>query len=297
MLKNVFPLNALYRLIVIIMLIMPFGAAAQRSVDAGIMLGFSNYNGELNDSWTKNIYFAGGLVGRFNLNDHFSLKGNVFYGTISGADSTSTSEFNLNRNLSFKSGLFEFAGLVEWNLWAFDPIGTNGRKAFTPFLFGGIAVYKYNPKAYLYDASTGFQGWVELQPIGTEGQGTTQFQDRKKYNLTQVSLPIGGGLKVRVAKGWTVAVEYGLRKTFNDYLDDVSMTYVEPDILDAAYGVESYSSTLADRSLPSAPAKEYDPLTSEGPGRGNPKSKDWYAYGGITITYSIFGNRVKCPSF
>lgn len=267
----------------------------QKSVDAGIMLGGSNYIGELSESRFQNFHFAGGLVGRYNLNDHFTLKGNVFYGTISGADSTSSSQGMRDRNLSFKSGLFEFAALVEWNLWAFDPVGTRG-KAFTPFAFVGAAVYKYNPRAYYEDPNSDFKGWVELQPIGTEGQGTTQFQERRKYNLTQFSIPFGGGLKIRMARGWTLAMEYGLRKTFNDYIDDVSLTYVEPGVLTAAYGAQSYSAALADRSN-SAESKPYDPLTFTGPGRGNPETKDWYAYGGITITYTIFGNRVKCYKF
>ncbi|MDX5320160.1 MAG: DUF6089 family protein [Bacteroidota bacterium] len=276
-------------------------ASAQKSVDVGIMLGGSNYQGELSSTPYDNIHFAGGLVGRYNINDHFSLKGNAFYGTISGADSTSTNQFSLARNLSFRSELFEFAALIEWNLWAFDPIARNGKKGFTPFAFIGAAVYKYNPKAYFIDPNSDFRGWVELQPLGTEGQGTTQFQDRKKYNLTQFSIPFGGGVKMRLAPGWTVALEYGLRKTFNDYIDDVSMTYVEPGILDQTYGsIEQggYSSSLADRSsVEVRNARTYDPLTFQGEGRGNPKSKDWYAYGGITITYTIFGNRVKCFTF
>jgi len=267
---------------------------AQKSLDVGIMLGLSNYNGELAANSFTNFHFAGGLVGRYNLNDHFSLKGNVFYGTISGADSTVPK--NASRNLSFKSGLFEFAALIEWNLWAFDPVGRNGKKAFTPFVFIGGAIYKYNPKAYYDDPNSDFKGWIELQPIGTEGQGTTQFQDRKKYNLTQFSIPFGGGIKLRVARGWTIAAEYGMRMTFNDYIDDVSSTYVEPGVLTAAFGDGSYSAALADRSIDGI-SKEYDPLTFQGPGRGNPKSKDWYAYGGITITYTIFGNRVKCYKF
>lgn len=271
-------------------------SSAQKSVDAGIMLGFSNYSGDLVESPFENFHFAGGLVGRYNLNDHFSLKGNAFYGTISGADSMSNKQSMKDRNLSFKSGLFEFAVLIEWNLWAFDPIGSDGRKAFTPFLFAGAAVYKYNPRAYYIDTASTFQGWVELQPIGTEGQGTTQFQERKKYNLTQFSIPFGAGFKVRLHRGWTLAFEYGMRKTFNDYIDDVSMTYVEPDVLNNAYGVESYSAQLADRSI-NGEVKAYDPLTFTGPDRGNANKKDWYAYGGITITYTIFGNRVKCYKF
>jgi hypothetical protein len=264
-------------------------AIAQRSVEAGIMLGASNYMGELTHSNTENFHFAGGLVGRFNLNDYFSLKGNVFYGNISGADSLSDDVFKRERNLSFKSFLFEFGANVEWNIFGYDPVRTKG-KAFTPYIFTGIAVYKYNPLAYL-DGT-----WVELQPISTEGQGTTQFQDRRKYSLTQLAVPFGAGFKLRMAKGWTMSVEYGLRRTFNDYLDDISKTYVEPGVLSAAFGENSSSVRLADRSLSGNP-KTYDPLTFVGPDRGTPKTNDWYAYAGVTFTYTILGNRVKCYKF
>ena len=67
----------------IIVLLLFVGSASlsygQKSLDVGIMLGVSNYNGELTQSPFENFHFAGGLVGRYNLNDHFSLKGNVFY--------------------------------------------------------------------------------------------------------------------------------------------------------------------------------------------------------------------------
>lgn len=273
---------------------------SQRSVDAGIMLGASNYQGELVQGAFKNFHFAGGLVGRYNLNSHFSLKGNAFYGVISGADSNSSDASAVQRNLSFRSELFEFAALLEWNMFAFDAMASRG-KAFTPVVFAGVGVFKFNPKAYFEDTDPNrtrdFSGWVELQPIGTEGQGTTQFQDRKKYNLTQVSLPLGVGFKWRIARGWTFAAEYGIRTTFTDYIDDVSKTYVDPNVLVAAYGIESYSAQLSDRSPIPFGSREYDPLTSVGPQRGNSKSNDTYAYGGITITYTIFGNRVKCYQF
>ncbi|TNE78333.1 MAG: hypothetical protein EP332_14740 [Bacteroidetes bacterium] len=284
------------RIFTILLLTIGLSSYAQKSVEVGIMLGGSNYMGELSENRFDNIYFAGGLVGRFNINDYITLKGNAYYGRISGADSNSTSTFSKERNLSFRSELFEFGGNVEWNIFGYNPTLTVGSgKGFTPFLFAGLAVYKYNPKAYYVDR------WIELQPLGTEGQGTTQFQDRKKYNLTQFAIPFGGGLKMRLAKNWSVTLEYGLRKTFNDYLDDVSLTYVEPGILEQNYGKledGGYSRVLADRSSSDVQAtRDYDPITFVGPARGNSKTTDWYAYGGITITYTILGNRVKCYSF
>ena len=59
----------------------------------------------------------------------------------------------------------------------------------------------------------------------TEGQGTTSFQNRKPYSLTQLSIPFGGGVKIGVSDDFNIIIEYGLRKTFTDYIDDVSTTY------------------------------------------------------------------------
>jgi len=284
------------RIAILICLFSSLGLTAQRStrsVDFGIMLGGSNYMGELSDGYFSDIHFAGGLVGRYNLNDFFSLKGNAFYGRISGADSTTDRPHSQERNLSFQSEIFEFGASLEWNWFRFDPV-TSNKKGFTPFMFAGLAVYKFNPKAYYEPENK----WVELQPLGTEGQGTTQFQDRKKYNLTALSIPFGGGIKARISPRWTFTVEYGLRYTFNDYIDDVSLTYIEPNILRATYGGDEPSAQLADRSSAEVQANRYyDPLTFTGPERGNPKTNDWYAYGGITLTYTIAGNRVQCYKF
>ena len=64
--------------------------------------------------------------------------------------------------------------------------------------------------------------WYALQEPKTEGQGTTAFPSRKPYSLTQLSIPFGGGIKIGVSKDFNVIIEYGLRKTFTDYLDDIN---------------------------------------------------------------------------
>ena len=61
--------------------------------------------------------------------------------------------------------------------------------------------------------------------MGTEGQGTTTFPDRKKYSLIQFSAALGGGVKIAVSNSFNIIFEYSTRKTFTDYLDDVSTTF------------------------------------------------------------------------
>ena len=123
-----------------------------------------------------------------------------------------------NRNLHFKSDVIELSGQIEFNFLPYET--GNSLYPFTPFIFTGVSLFNYNPKAEASDGQ-----WYALQEIGTEGQGTTSFPNRKKYALTQMSIPFGGGVKIGVADDFNIIIEYGLRKTFTDYIDDVSSTY------------------------------------------------------------------------
>ena len=61
---------------------------------------------------------------------------------------------------------------------------------------------------------------MDLQPLGTEGEGF--YKGEKKYNLTQLAIPIGGGFKYAISNNVRIGIEVGFRKLFTDYLDDVS---------------------------------------------------------------------------
>lgn len=284
-------MNTLKRLIllsgVIFFSFVPDQLKAQR-LEFGILAGTTNYSGELSDFQVNPVFFkpAFGLLTRYNLSPRIALKGAVIYGEIMGADSMSSSAKSKARNLSFRSDIFEFSAQVQFNLIRYDQLARNGRyKKFIPCLFGGLAVYKYNPKAKY--AGT----WWELQTLGTEGQGTTQFQQRKKYALTQISIPLGVEFKFELSKRINFAVEAGVRITFNDYLDDVSKTYIDTSFLRAAYG--PISAALADRSPEVSGVK----IGTAGSPRGNSSNKDFYYFAGISITYKIQNAGQKCPKF
>ncbi len=260
---------------------------AQKSGEVGVMLGASNYYGELVDNRFQQFSFAGGIVGRYNVSPYFTARGSAWYGRIQGADSVSEKPENVRRNLSFQSSVFEFSAMGEWNIFGWNPMAPKGKQGFTPFLFGGVAIYKYNPQAW-YNGE-----WYELQPLATEGQGTTQLQDRRKYPLTQVAIPFGMGFKIRVARDFNLGLEYGLRLTFTDYLDDVSTTYVDPQLLAGAY--TQMSANLSNRS--GEDQGPYDIITGVGNPRGNSSDKDWYSFAGITLTYTLRFGKVKCFYF
>lgn len=247
--------------------------------EAGIMLGGSNYHGELNDGIVKlsETKPATGAIIRYNLNPWLTLKANFYYGAISGSDKNSKSTANQLRNLSFKSSMLDIGLQTEINLTGYK----SGHPVYksSPYLFFGLSVFRFNPKAEY--AGT----WYALQPLCTEGQGTTKYNDREKYSLTQIAVPIGAGWKKALNRFWNVGIEIGIRATFTDYLDDVSTTYVEFDILKAAYG--EISAQLSNRTKETGNPKTYNSQDD----RGDPTNKDLYMFAGVTLTYSILPNR------
>ena len=252
-------------------------ARAQFS-EAGVLLGGSYYVGDLNPNiHFLQTHFAGGIVYRYNFNPRLSFKGSILSGTVEGNDQVS--HFNEKRNLSFKSNVTDFSAQFEFNFFNYST--GNERYPFSPYVFVGIAAFKFNPKAE-YNGK-----WYYLQPLGTEGQGTSEYPDRKPYSLFSYSIPFGLGLKYSVAKILCVGAEYGIRRSFTDYLDDVSKTYADPMVL--GYENTPTATALGDRSS--------DPNANIDRQRGNSKTKDWYAFFGIFVTFKLDVIHEKCPAY
>lgn len=270
----------------------------KKPIEFGIILGASNYMGEL----SKLVAFnetkpMGGLICRFNTSEFLTLRGTAAFGQVSGTDKNySDDAFRKRRNLSFKSNILEFSGQLEWNIMGFGETdrGTPG----SPYLFAGIGVFKYNPMgqfkyvAGIHDASLSeFDNqWVELQPLSTEGQETTKFNNRKRYSLTQFSLPLGVGYKKQFNDYWAFGIEFGVRKTFTDYIDDVSRNYVDEQIVQGSNG--RLAAAMADRSREVGEAQ-----FSNNDKRGNDSTKDWYMFLGFTLTRKIVGGKTVCFQF
>lgn len=279
----------LKRIIIFALVSCSLSLVAQKrdNMEIGIMVGGTNYVGDMTHSRFQEVNLAAGIMLRYNPNHNFSLRGSVFYGTINGDDANHTDEDVRNRNLNFNSPLFEFSGQFEWNLFGFDALGTGVGKRFSPYIFGGVGIFKFNPKTTLDGTE------FELQPLGTEGQGTTPLQGRKKYALTQVSLPFGAGIKLRIAPRLVLGLEYGPRFTFTDYLDDVSLTYANPTIIEAQYGRDAM--LLSNRS--GEEQGPYDIITQKGNQRGDNNDRDWYNWFGATLSYTINLHKVRCYKF
>lgn len=249
-----------------ILLLGPVLVSAQRW-EHGIAIGGSNYQGDLaKDIVLKETHPAFGIFSRYNLNDYWSLRGALQYGKISGNDKN-FEEFKL-RNLSFQSNLWELSTIMEFN---YLPFGSNPlTSSFSSYAFLGVSVFRFNPK-------TEYSGRLfELKPLRTEGQ-----TNKTTYNLVQLSVPFGGGIKYSINKNWVVGAELGWRKTFTDYLDDVSTNYPDRASQIAKHG--QLSADLSDRSWEVEGVGE--PLSTGGNWRGDPNLKDWYIFSMLSVSY------------
>jgi hypothetical protein len=131
------------------------------------------------------------------------------------------------RNLDFRTKIYSVYGAIE-----FLPtmLLSNGEyePRFRPYVFAGIGFFKFNPQGSLTDAN-GNKTWYNLQPLRTEGEGMAEYPDSKPYKLNQMYIPLGGGIKYYLSDRVNVSMEVLYRKTFTDYLDDVSKKYIDPN--------------------------------------------------------------------
>ena len=250
-----------------------------QKTEIGIWLGSANYFGDLNT--TTSFEFlgpGGGVFLRNNLGTRVAFKHSVNFGIVAFRDDATKVPFQLQRNLSFKSNILELSSQFEFNFFTYNPVKDHQR--FTPYLQTGFSVFFFNPKAE-------YQGqWVELQPLGTEGQNDADYTGRDKYKLVSYAFHIGGGIKYAFTRKWAIGIDVAVRKTLTDYLDDVSTTYVEPISLPG--GDDGLSAALSDRS-----GEVGNPIGVPGYARGTSLKKDDFLMAGITISYTFIND--KCP--
>ena len=239
-------------------------------VQGDVMLGVAGYNGDLTKSMVtfKSLRPAISLGLKFPIYGNFVfLRTGISYGLISGDDKNNNTTSLSDRNLNFNSQILEGSLCAEVNL--LDPNEFYGY----PYLFAGVGLFHFNPYTKDKDNKKVF-----LWDLGTEGQGLAAYPDKKMYSLTQVCLPFGGGWKYKLNSYLDIGLELGGRLLFTDYLDDVSTTYANPQVLLDARGPQAME--LAYRAQQPATA-------IEGRQRGNPKHNDWYFFTGIKIQYKF----------
>lgn len=255
-----------------------------RTVELGVMGGLSIYSGDLSPKelglYFEQLKIAGGIFGRINYSQYLSMRLGLSFAQLGGDDSNTG---YTDRGLNFRTNITELALTGEFNIFRLG-----NPKAFhvAPYIFGGVALYHFNPQGEL-DGD-----WIDLQPLGTEGQGLPGYE--KPYNLTQFAVPAGVGLKVHMNPKLTLGFEFGARKLFTDHLDDIS------DVQVNYYDVLEGNGTLAARM--SNPTIGEPTPENVNYVRGG-QYEDWYYIGGVTLSFKLgekggpSGRGIGCPTF
>lgn len=263
------------------LLAVPSLQAQMKGWEIGPWAGVSYYLGDLNTRFDfSRPNLAGGFGARYNFNNRlgFRLSGN--YGKVEAYDSDSPNPFERTRNLSFESTVLDGTLQFEFNFLPYEHGSYD--HFFTPYVFGGLSAFYFNPKAEL-DGTL-----YELRSLGTEGQ----LRGQEYYEITG-ALTYGLGVKVDLSYEWSLDFSLGMRNTFTDYLDDVSTIY--PDLSDlrrTRINNPDVAVALSDRSL-YPPGQE--PVSRKGEQRGDSTNKDKYLFLGVGINY-YFGD-VRCPDY
>ena len=267
-------------LLLIVTFAFSFSTKAQQfkpNTEIGILLGTSYYLGDLNTTHFNQPLPAVGLIIRKNIDKRFAYKAEVMYLNIQSDERYSEDTIAKNRGLHFKSPIYELSGQVEFNFLPYQP--GNPLYTWTPYVYSGISIFHFNPQAENKNGE-----WVNLQELGTEGQGTTLFPEKEKYSLIQYSIAMGGGFKIAVNPSFNIILEYGVRKTFTDYLDDVSTTFVG--------GVgDPYPLDMSQEAIAMS---DPESTHTRGDQRGDPDKKDWYSFAGITLSFTLNNNTKGC---
>ncbi len=203
----------------------------QRS-EVGFGLGTFNYSGDLVRSY--NLAFskpAATVFYRSNISRVVSARTSITAGKIGASDTRKPIDaFATARAASFDLFLLEAAATFEYHF--LDWRDSKRKLRFTPYLFAGAGLF----------GISGVQ------------------QKNAEYSNVQIAIPFGGGMKYVLNPKYYIAFEFGMRKTFFDYLDNIS---------DGDPAFKNY---------------QY----------GNFFDYDNYFFTGITLTYTFYD--IPCPS-
>jgi len=232
------------------------------------------------------------------------------FGYITGSDEHTAEDFRNNRNITFRSPIFEFATTFNYFLLSEKEgakytlegyrmrtkrrLGSDFFQKINvgiyPYFFAGIAAFYFNPQGKYPDDGdvVSMRGkWVNLKPLKTEGQGIIPTRD--DYSLLQIAIPLGFGFKYAYDRTISIGFEYGLRLTFTDYIDDASTTYVSSQML-KDYHLENNDADMAELAAYfSNPSNQnlQNSITYPGQQRGDVRDKDAYMFAKITLYYKL----------
>jgi len=250
----------------------------------GFTAGAAHYFGDLNtDARINRPKLAMGAFFRKQFGNYIALRVAANFAQLGYSDIyNKDNDYQRRRNLSFNTNVWELALQGDFNFYKFLPGDPYYR--FTPYVTLGAGIFSYDPYAYLGGQK------VFLRPLGTEGQGSANYPNRKPYSTMAVCFPLGVGVKYSWNDRMNIGFEIVHRFTNTDYLDDVSSSYA-PDAFSPTMpdGSPSTWFLLQDRSYETG-----DAIGIKDRQRGYAKQKDQFITAVITVSFNL--SSYRCPS-
>ncbi|HRN80554.1 MAG TPA: DUF6089 family protein [Ferruginibacter sp.] len=275
--------------VLILLLMFPLDTVAQ-SFTLDAYAGFSGYQGDLQAKRfsMEKSHPAIALGGSWLITPHIALRALGTLTKVEGSDRASDGTLRNPRNLHFTSRILEAQLSGAYFLFPAN------EKKWSPYVFAGLAAFHFNPYTQSFNGER-----IYLQPLGTEGQNLTSYPEVKEYKNVQLAVPFGFGVMFPLTDRVQLGAEFGLRKLFTDYLDDVSGVYADSTIL-----ANNRSPLAAQMAYRGNELNGNPPYPVAGSQRGNPANKDWYYTTTIRLSYSFLWNNKKsvlgktgCPAW
>jgi len=165
----------------LVFLLLPLSGFAQQKINLTLFGGFANYTGDLQEKrFTLDQSGLGLGVGlSYELMPKVTVRGQLAYGKIGAHDKYSDKAILRQRNLSFKSNIYDASLVLDYSLFDMQT------HRISPYVFLGLNLFRFNP--YTLD-SVGRE--VNLATLGTEGQGLEAIQDRATGHTTGYRLSV-----------------------------------------------------------------------------------------------------------
>jgi hypothetical protein len=257
--------------------------------DFGVNAAAANYLGDIGGGagtrrgfvsdlkLAKTRWNFGGFV-RYKWRPKLSLKLAVDYLRLEGDDKLSSNPGRRFRNFNFRNDVYDVGFTGEYFFYENNDLGNTYRyrNGFRAYVFAGVGGFFSNPK-------TLYQGeWVALQPLATEGV---------QYRKFVMNIPMGVGFYFTLNKKNRIGFEINYRKTFTDYLDDISGNYPDKPSDSYSQGLILRTTELnsTDPQLVASNPGAYESHQFGGYKRGDSKHKDAYLTMGLSYSYVIRG--------
>lgn len=164
-------------------------------MEIGAGIGVVSYEGDFNGNILKDMQPIGSLIARRVINPYMAIRLSANYGKLKGSSADVRTYYPQyqEKSYEFDRNLVDVSLTYEYNFW---PYGTGhdyrGAKPLTPFIFGGV--------------------------------GATYVKGNDDHAFT-ANIPLGVGLKYKVAERVNVGLEWGIHFSFSDKLDGVEDPY------------------------------------------------------------------------